>query len=324
MFNHDRASPCHLNTNFMSDFKEFENPWSADNSEWFNEENDKWFDGGEYTEWLKEVPEDLTVQEKDEKTKGGYVYSFEGTSYGKLSNIGNSEEIYLVDENDVTITKTGKYAFKKVSIFKWRSGGKVLKKDFEFIVSTLYAESSGEYEETLGIYNVCENRAFQDKKNILEVITSSQPYGVYGSDYEDREKYFSDKGKDAVSKRKNVIKAFINGVNGNEDLSNGAYYWDGKDFNSGGGNRERYEPGYKFTDSSHDIWEKKDNLLVDADGNPTGVAKHGKYSYKYESVTVLGKTTFSKLSEQYGDLLFREADGNTIRKSNWNGSKPIN
>ena len=42
----------------MSEFKEFENPWSADNSEWFNEEQNKWFDGGEFTEWLREVPED--------------------------------------------------------------------------------------------------------------------------------------------------------------------------------------------------------------------------------------------------------------------------
>lgn len=39
MFNYDRASPCHLNTNFMSDFKEFENPWSAENSEWFENNN---------------------------------------------------------------------------------------------------------------------------------------------------------------------------------------------------------------------------------------------------------------------------------------------
>lgn len=32
----------------MSDnFKEFANPWSADNSEWFGEEKDKWFDGGD-------------------------------------------------------------------------------------------------------------------------------------------------------------------------------------------------------------------------------------------------------------------------------------
>lgn len=37
----------------MSDnFKEFKNPWSADNSEWFGEEKDKWFDGGEFFEAL--------------------------------------------------------------------------------------------------------------------------------------------------------------------------------------------------------------------------------------------------------------------------------
>lgn len=32
----------------MADYKEFENPWSADNSEWYGEEMDKWFDGEEF------------------------------------------------------------------------------------------------------------------------------------------------------------------------------------------------------------------------------------------------------------------------------------
>jgi len=41
----------------MSEFKEFENPWSAGNSEWLNSEKDKWFEGGEYTEWLTVVPD---------------------------------------------------------------------------------------------------------------------------------------------------------------------------------------------------------------------------------------------------------------------------
>lgn len=30
----------------MSDFKEFDNPWSADNSEWFGAEKDKWLESG--------------------------------------------------------------------------------------------------------------------------------------------------------------------------------------------------------------------------------------------------------------------------------------
>ncbi len=69
---------------------------------------------------------------------------------------------------------------------------------------------------------------------------------------------------------------------------------------------------------------KEPFIKLDENGNPTGKVKHGNYSYKYESVTTLGNTLFSKLSDEYGDLLFRKADGITIRKSNWNGSKPIN
>lgn len=327
MFNYDRASPCHLITNFMNDFKEFENPWSADNSEWFNEENDKWFDGGEYTEWLKEVPVDEEIiQEKEERTKGGYVYSHDGVSYGKLTNTGYSDEIYLVKEEDVSLSKSGKYLFKNVNLFKWKSGIKVLKKDFDFIVETLYAESSGEYEETLGIYNVCENRAIQDKVSVLKVITTKEPYGVAGSSNDGRKRYKNEKGSNADNKRVNCHKAFIDGVRNNNDITGGAYFWDGIDFSIVGkpANKTRYQTGYKFTNPNHNIWNQGDKLLIDENGNPTGKAKHGNYSYKYESVTTLGNTLFSKLSDEYGDLLFRKADGITIRKSNWNGSKPIN
>ncbi len=41
----------------MKEFTQFENPWSADNSEWFNEEQDKWFDGGEFYHSISEATE---------------------------------------------------------------------------------------------------------------------------------------------------------------------------------------------------------------------------------------------------------------------------
>ncbi|MDD3005440.1 hypothetical protein [Flavobacterium sp.] len=62
----------------MSDFKEFENPWSAENSEWFGEEKDKWFEGGKYNEWFKESSEyndKINQKYRDAIKKGLIVYT---------------------------------------------------------------------------------------------------------------------------------------------------------------------------------------------------------------------------------------------------------
>ena len=89
----------------MSDFKEFENPWSADNSEWFNEEKDKWFDGGEYTEWLKEVPEDdLNTNNTiiNDVKINGHLFETDGTYIGKW---GNTENCYVIIKSNDTVYK---------------------------------------------------------------------------------------------------------------------------------------------------------------------------------------------------------------------------
>lgn len=65
----------------MSNFKEFENPWSADNSEWFGEEKDKWFDN----EWSKETP--VLNNQKEQKIKSGSVL----ICYGLGASLGNFE-----------------------------------------------------------------------------------------------------------------------------------------------------------------------------------------------------------------------------------------
>ena len=58
----------------MSEFREFENPWSADTSEWFNEEKDKWFAGGEFNEWLDY---DTFGDNSETETNGRVLIEFE-------------------------------------------------------------------------------------------------------------------------------------------------------------------------------------------------------------------------------------------------------
>src|SRR5690625_7583658 len=49
-----------------------------------------------------------------------------------------------------------------------------------FFAETLYAESSGGFEESLGIVNVLENRAANEGTSVRDQLSASPPYGVYG------------------------------------------------------------------------------------------------------------------------------------------------
>jgi RHS repeat-associated protein len=157
--------------------------------------------------------------------------------------------------------------------------------DFMKLAKTIYAESRGGYEESFGIVNVLENRAAADGNDLMDQLTKDSPYGVYGVD---SKAYDTQTGTAADQKRANVHMAIANARTTDIDLSKGAYFWDGKDFdgkaNKTGGHRARYKPGYLFTDSRHDLWGQGNNPV-----NGT---------YKYQSTQALGSTTFSKLYSQ--------------------------
>ncbi len=127
------------------------------------------------------------------------------------------------------------------------------------IAATIYVESSGEYEESLGILNVLENRAFNQGNTLTDQLSANSSYGVYGvrktgrSNY--KYSYRNERDAGAAAKRRNVNKAVAEGVMTNTDVSNGGYFSDGTDLNPNhsvtGGYQKRYKPDYWFTDSSH-------------------------------------------------------------------------
>ena len=166
------------------------------------------------------------------------------------------------------------------------------RKQFDFLAETVYAESSGGFAESLGIVNVLENRASNQGNNIVDQLSDKSPYGVYGvrktgsSTY--KYSYRNEKGVPSDIKRKNVHRSIAVGLSTEFDITNGAFFWDGKDFNGlnsvNGGYRHRYLPGYLFTDARHDLWGQGNNLV-------------GK-TYKYQSTNAIENTTFSKLYKQ--------------------------
>lgn len=74
------------------------------------------------------------------------------------------------------------------------------------------------------------------------------------------------------------------------DYSGGAFYWHGKDFglSSWKANRDYYQVGFNFTNSSHDLWGQGNKIS----GNPD-------WNYKYQSTGAAGRTTFMKLTDEW-------------------------
>ncbi len=91
--------------------------------------------------------------------------------------------------------------------------------------------------------------------------------------------------------RKGAMMGILN-PNNKLDYSQGAYYWQGSVFvnhTKGSNAYERfYKVGFKFTNTSHDIW----NLGDIKSGNTN-------WDYKYQSTGAVGRTTFMKLTNEW-------------------------
>jgi hypothetical protein len=191
--------------------------------------------------------------------------------------------------------------------------------EFKAIAGVMYAEADGKssqaVNEVAGIYSVVENRAQYEKTSILEQLTVAK--GVNG--VSEADKINTEKGPAAVAKRKAVYSGLILGMLSESDYSNGAFYWDGKDFNGKnpkhGGHTQRYTPGFVFTHPSHDLFKQKNNKVSNT--------LHGvTYDYKYESTAAWGKTTFSKLNSSWKDAQYsdkKEKNGSTTKRE----QKPV-
>lgn len=229
-----------------------------------------------------------------------YYYAADGSFIGQGAN-PNSLEVRLgkVTGN----TKSGKPIITAIDI-----KGNLTKQwivlnqnhnDFKSLAAVLYAEAAGTGKEVAGIYSVLENRAKYENTSVVEQATVAK--GVYGAGKTESTKINTEKGSLADRKRSEVFKGLVSGSASEEDFSNGAFYWDGKDFNGAekvrGGYTQRYKPGFIFTDKSHDLFNQGDNKKP---GESNGV----KYDYKYKSTAAYGKTTFSKLTEEYRDAQY--------------------
>jgi RHS repeat-associated protein len=236
-------------------------------------------------------------------------------STGKyLGNDGvDDKKVKLAAAGSYKENGKGGYTIQTSGISELKDGlGNAVNIDaFTHFAATLYAEGSSTSGEAAGIFSVLKNRASADGTSIMEQASYSK--GVYGASKKGLAKYSNINALE--SNKENANLGVILGLTTNTDYSNGAYYWDGKDFSSGGGHDARYTPGYLFTDPSHDLWNQGSNKVP-------GSVGRGNWNYKYKSTGAAGNTTFSTLTYQYQMSQFINVDG-SARMSNWNGSKPL-
>ncbi len=126
----------------MSDFKEFKNPWSAENSEWFGEEKDKWFDGGEYNEWLSEVPENKVKSKCKILLFGGADVSNDG-AYGTNKLLADYIEIGALSKKYNIPLQKGDIRVVNSPVFANENKGKDVYNDILKIVKDNFDYNNG-------------------------------------------------------------------------------------------------------------------------------------------------------------------------------------
>lgn len=94
---------------------------------------------------------------------------------------------------------------------------------------------------------------------------------------------------------KKAYDAAENAIAYGEDYANGGCFWDGGDLKSRGTHHYRYRSpqGFRFTNSSHNLFEVKEPPPYALTGS------NGAYEYVYDSSAAHGRTIFWKYSNQF-------------------------
>ena len=110
---------------------------------------------------------------------------------------------------------------------------------------------------------------------------------------------------------KAAVAAAVNAMNGGEDKSNGAYFWDGADIKTNYAHHFKVRRGIKFADPSHNIYGIKESTKVVIISKTTKTRSRttgkistatkevGRYDHQYDSTAAYGGTIFWKLNPEF-------------------------
>lgn len=166
--------------------------------------------------------------------------------------------------------------------------------EVKLLAAIAYGEShwSNVYEEMAGIASaVIRRRDAAHLATITELVKENDTFSYVV--YNGNERFI----KLMCGEEKNFKKAYdaaTNALNYGEDYSNGGCFWDGYDLKTSGVNHYKYRSGFKYSDSSHNIFSTPEPPYKNRKGR-----KKGFYDTTYVSTITQGRTIFWKLDKQF-------------------------
>ncbi len=180
--------------------------------------------------------------------------------------------------------------------------------DIKKLAAIAYGEASTTDNplEIQGIAWAVANRARAWQEKTLDELLNADPNYTYAvKDGNKRFQRLLHSTEDDIKKDQGMslaMKAASDALNNTGlDPSNGAYWWDGIDFKTNHKNHPKAKNGFKFGDSSHNIFqveEKKNHVTIywQRKNKKTGkieeTSVRGEYDYVWVSTAAHGSTIF--------------------------------
>lgn len=192
-----------------------------------------------------------------------------------------------------------------------------LSAETRLLAAITYGESStkDDPDEMFAIASVLvRQRDARGYKDIMHFTAREKSFAFAVSDGNDR---YADLMKASEKKielqpgMKIAISAAANALEGGEDKSNGAYFWDGADIKSNYQHHFKVRRGIKFTDPSHNIYGIQDSIKLEIKYKTTKIkntstgkvsttrVEIGRYDHQYDSTAAYGGTIFWKFNPQF-------------------------
>jgi hypothetical protein len=184
------------------------------------------------------------------------------------------------------------------------------------LAAMAYGEASADdVEDEIGALAsvLVRQRDARGYASMTTFTTSDRTFSFVVKDGNERFKKLMEASEDEIEKNagmKAAVKAARNALAGGPDLSNGAYFWDGRDIKTNYKHHFKVRHGIKFSRAGHNIYsipestklvilnktiiKKSQGKIISKD-----TVEVGRYDHVYVSTAAFGGTIFWKNNDEY-------------------------
>lgn len=185
------------------------------------------------------------------------------------------------------------------------------------LAAIAYGESStlDDRDEMFGVASVLvRQRDARGYKNIASFAANEPTFAFAASDGSERYAALMEASEKEIGRHpgmKTAVDAAVNALSGGEDMSNGAYFWDGADIKTRYKKHFKVKRGIRFTDPSHNIYGIEESTKLEIQYKTIRVKNRAtgkvsvtreevsRYDHQYESTAAHGGTIFWKFNPHY-------------------------